>query len=177
MKGGPRNLVLVGMSGTGKSRVGRLVAERLRWRFVDTDAEIERSAGRPVQQIFAAEGEARFRAIEREVVARVARRVGTVISTGGGAILDPANRERLFAANLVVCLEASAEQIAARLARSRERRPLLQGDDPLAAIRALQAQRAPVYALAHRTVATDGRTLGEVAAEVLEILREQRGCR
>ena len=174
MSGKPRNLVLVGMSGVGKSRVGRLVAERLHWRFVDTDLEIERSTGRSVQEIFAAEGEARFRALEREVIARVAGRSGAVIATGGGAILDPANREALFGGNLVVCLEASAEQIAARVARTRERRPLLEGDDPLGAIRALQAQRAPLYALAHRAVPTDGRTLGEVAAEVLAVLDEYR---
>ena len=176
MKGRPRNLVLVGLSGTGKSRVGRLVAERLRWRFVDTDAEIERRAGRSVQEIFAGDGEARFRALEREVVTRVARGSGAVIATGGGAILDAANREALFAGNLVLCLEASAAQIAARLTRTRERRPLLDGDDPLAAIERLRAQRAPLYALAHRTVSTDGLTLGEVAAEVIAVLQEYRSA-
>ena len=174
MKGRWRNLVLVGMSGTGKSRVGRLVAERLRWRFVDTDLEIERSSGRTVQESVVTEGEPAFRALEREVVARVAQRSGAVIATGGGVILDVASREALFAGNLVVCLEASAEGIAARLVRTRERRPLLEGDDPLVTIRRLQAERAPVYALAHCTVATDGRTLGEVATQVLEVLHEYR---
>ncbi len=170
----PRNLVLIGMSGTGKSRVGRLVAERLRWRFVDTDLEIERRAGRSVQEIFDTEGEERFRALEREVIGKVAHRSGAVISTGGGAVLDPANRETLFGGNLVVCLEASAEQIAARLARTRVRRPLLAGDDPLGTIQALKERRAPLYAQAHHTVATDDRTLGEIAAEVIEVLREYR---
>jgi shikimate kinase len=162
------------MSGVGKSRVGRLVAERLRWHFVDTDAEIERAAGRPVSEIFATAGEAGFRAFEREGIARLARRNGAVIATGGGALLDPANRDVLFTGNLVVCLEASAEQIAARVARARDRRPLLAGSDPLGAIRALQAARAPLYALAHRVVQTDGRTLGEVASEVIEVLHEHR---
>jgi shikimate kinase len=170
----PRNLVLIGMSGAGKSRVGRLVAERLRWQFVDTDAEIERSTGRSVPEIFAADGEARFRAIERDVVARVARRSGAVIATGGGAILDPASRDVLFTSNLVVCLRASPEQLARRLAHSRERRPLLAGEDPLAAIRGLLEQRAPLYVLAHCVVTTDDRTLGEVAAEVIQVLREYR---
>ena len=170
----PRNLVLIGMSGVGKSRVGRLVAERLRWRFVDTDVEIERSTGRTVPEIFAADGEGQFRAIEREVVARVAQRSGTVIATGGGAILDAGSREVLWSGNLVVCLEASAEQVAERLARSRERRPLVAGPDPLAAMRALLAERAPIYALAHRTIVTDGRTLGEIANEVIDALREYR---
>jgi shikimate kinase len=170
----PRNLVLVGMSGAGKSRVGRLVAERLRWRFVDTDQEIERRTRRSVPEIFATDGEPKFRAIEREVVARVAQRQGTVIATGGGAILDPASRELLFDGNLVVCLHASPEQIAERLARSRERRPLLDGPDPLATIRRLQEQRAPIYAQAHRTIVTDGHTLGEVATAVLDAYREYR---
>jgi len=170
----PRNLVLIGMSGTGKSRVGRLVAERLRWRFLDTDLEIERRAGRSVQEIFAADGEERFRTLEREVIAKIAQRSGAVISTGGGAVLDPGNREVLFAGNLVICLEASAEQIAARLARTRIRRPLLAGDDPLGAIQALKERRAPIYALAHHTVETDDRPLGEIAAEVIDVLREYR---
>ncbi len=170
----PRNLVLIGMSGAGKSRVGRLVAQRLRWRFVDTDVEIERTTGRSVPDIFAADGEAAFRAVERAVVARAARRAGAVIATGGGAVLDPANRALLFSGNLVICLVASAEQIAERLARSRERRPILEGPDPLAAIRALQKQRAPAYALAHHTISTDDRTLGEIVAEVLQTLHEYR---
>jgi shikimate kinase len=170
----PRNLVLIGMSGAGKSRVGRLVAERLRWRFVDTDVEIERATGRAVPEIFAADGEPRFREIERAVVSRVTRRGGAVIATGGGAILDPANRDALFSGNLVVCLDASPEQIARRLAYSRERRPLLEGDDPLAAIRALHERRAPLYALAHCTVTTDERTLGEIATEVIDVFKEYR---
>ena len=170
----PRNLVLIGMSGTGKSRVGRLVAERLRWRFVDTDQEIERRTGRSVQEIFAAEGEERFRALEREVIAKVVPRGGAVISTGGGAVLDPANRDTLFSGNLVICLDASAEQIATRLARTRVRRPLLAGDDPLGTIQSLKERRAPLYTLAHHTVETDDRTLGEIAAEVIEVLREYR---
>ena len=170
----PRNLVLVGMSGAGKSRVGRLVAERLRWRFVDTDVEIERKTGRTVPEIFSSDGESAFRAIERDIVARAAGRKGAVIATGGGAILDEGNRELLFGGNLVDCLEASAEQIARRLLHSRERRPLLAGDDPLTAIQALKERRAPLYALAHCSVSTDDRTLGEVATEVIEILRQYR---
>jgi shikimate kinase len=162
------------MSGVGKSRVGRLVAERLRWYFVDTDLEIERLAGENVAQIFAREGEASFRAREREVVGRLARRSGTVIATGGGALLDPTNREVLFGGNLVVCLKASPEQIASRVARSRERRPLLAGPDPVDRIRALQAERAKLYALAHRCIATDNLTLGQVASEVIEVLHEYR---
>jgi shikimate kinase len=170
----PRNLVLIGMSGVGKSRVGRLVAERLRWRFVDTDVLIERRMGQSVQEIFAAQGEERFRALEREVIVVAAQRAGTVISTGGGAILHPANRDVLFTGNLVICLDASVEQIAARLSRTRIRRPLLAGDDPIAAIRALKTQRTPLYTLAHRTIVTDERTLGEVAADVIDVLREYR---
>jgi shikimate kinase len=174
VSGAPRNLVLVGMSGVGKSRVGRLVAERLRWRFVDTDVVIERRMGRSVQEIFADQGEERFRALEREAIVQAAQRAGTVISTGGGAILNPANRDVLFAGNLVICLDASVEQIAARLSRTRIRRPLLAGDDPIAAIRTLKEQRTPLYALAHRTIVTDERTLGEVAADVIDVLREYR---
>ncbi|MBX5492212.1 MAG: shikimate kinase [Chloroflexi bacterium] len=167
----PRNLVLVGLSGTGKSRVGRLVAERLRWRFVDTDAEIQRREGRTVQEIFAAAGEAHFRALEREAVAHAVRGTGAVIATGGGALLDEANRRALFNNNLVICLRASPEELAARLAHTRERRPLLEGTDLLTALRGLAARRAPLYALAHETIDTDGRTLGEVACAVVEVFR------
>lgn len=172
MSGRPRNLVLVGMSGVGKSRVGRLVAERLRWRFIDTDLEIERRAGQSVQQLFATAGEPHFRAVEREVVALVAQRAGMVIATGGGALLNEDNRRALFNGNLVICLRAAPEEIARRLVGSRERRPLLEGGDRLAAIRALSDRRAALYAQAHCAVDTDGRTLGEVAGEVVEVFRQ-----
>ncbi|HWP34554.1 MAG TPA: shikimate kinase, partial [Thermodesulfobacteriota bacterium] len=92
-----RNLVLVGLMGAGKSAVGRALAARLGRPFVDTDALVEARAGRPIPAIFAAGGEAAFRALEREVVAEVASRGGQVIATGGGAVVDPASRAALRA--------------------------------------------------------------------------------
>lgn len=165
------NLVLVGFSTTGKSTVGRAVAGRLGWRFVDTDAEIERRSGRTISEIFGSDGEPRFREIEREVVAELATEDATVISTGGGVVLDPASRRDLRRRGVVILLEAQPDTIVQRLRRgaaSGAVRPLLAGDDPAARVRALKEYRQPFYAeAAHWTIQTDLLTPQEVADDVL----------
>src|SRR5689334_2900609 len=125
-----RNIVLCGFMGTGKSSVGRLVAEQLRFAFLDTDVVIEARAGKPITQIFADEGEAAFREMECKVVKEMALRDRTVISTGGGLVVNPENMANLKQHALVVCLWASPEQIYARV-KSQNHRPLLQEADPL----------------------------------------------
>lgn len=164
----PRNVVLVGLSCTGKSTVGRLLAERLGWHFVDTDAELERRAGKSVARIFAEDGEATFRQLEREVVAAVCAGARQVIATGGGAVVDPHNRARLREGNWVVWLDASPETILARLRRaaSREPRPLLAGDDPLGKLRAMRTAREPYYAQANAFYRTDQLHPTRVAARI-----------
>src|SRR5262245_66432774 len=108
-------LVLTGFMGTGKTRVGRRVAERLARPFLDTDALIEAAAGKSSPESFASEGEARFRERERSAVREACAVPDAVISVGGGALLSPANRTELERSGVLVCLTASPEQIAARV--------------------------------------------------------------
>ncbi|HEU5082943.1 MAG TPA: shikimate kinase [Acidimicrobiales bacterium] len=164
-------IVLTGFMGTGKSTVGRRLAERLGHEFVDTDELIEARHG-PILQIFAEHGEARFREIEREVAGELAGRDGLVVSTGGRLLLDQANADALGAGALVVCLVASVDELARRLADEAEDRPLLAGGDPRARIEELLAERRAGYAR-FAQVDTDGRTPDEVADAVLALLDER----
>jgi shikimate kinase len=161
------NLALVGFMGTGKSSVGQLVAEQLRFAFIDTDALIENETGRSISEIFARQGEAAFRKYERDVVQALRARRDTVIATGGGLVADPANLASLKSHALVVCLWASPETIWERV-RGQEHRPLLlQTPDPLAKIRELLQQRGPAYRQADAMVNTECRPPKEVAQQVL----------
>lgn len=157
-------IVLTGFMGTGKSTVGRRLAARLGWDFVDTDELIESRHG-PIPEIFAAHGEARFRQIERDVAAELAASERLVVSTGGRMLLDPANVEAL-AGSAVVCLVASVDELARRLADEADHRPLLAGGDPRARIEALLDERRAGYARFPQ-VDTDGRTPDEVVDAVL----------
>lgn len=171
------NLVLVGMMGSGKSAVGRLAAERLGWTFCDTDGAVEAAAGRPVSEIFAAEGEAGFRERERQAVAALAQGDRQVIATGGGAVLDPVNREALRRTGLVVWLCAPPEALYHRAkAQGLAARPLLAGPDPLGRLASLAADRDGAYAAAaHATVETDGRLLTDVVTSVVALVHQAEG--
>ncbi len=159
------NLALIGFMATGKSSVGRLVARRLGYAFVDTDTIIEKRAGRPIAQIFAEEGEARFRLYEREVVQELKFRTSLVIATGGGLAVDPANLNSLKEHALVVCLWASHRTIWERACRNTHR-PLLQTSDPEGRIRDLLLARVPFYRKADVLVCSDGRSVHTVATQV-----------
>jgi len=151
--------------GVGKSSVGRIVAEHLRFGFVDTDDLIEQRAGASVTEIFAREGEAAFRAHERAVVEELAERDRLVIATGGGLICQTENLHSLRRHALIVCLWASAQTIWERV-RRQTHRPLLQTTDPKARIAELLAARGPVYRQAGVLVGADLRTPREVAQQV-----------
>ena len=163
-----RTIVLTGFMGTGKSTVGRIVAERLSRRFVDTDSLIESRHG-PIAAIFAQHGEERFRALEREVAAQLAEERGLVVSTGGRTMLDPENRATLGGSGVVVCLTASVDELVARLRHEADQRPLLRDGDPAERIAALLAERAAGYA-AFTQVPTDGRTPEDVAGSVIAVV-------
>jgi shikimate kinase/3-dehydroquinate synthase len=166
-------LVLVGLPGSGKSAVGRRIAQRHGALFVDLDEAIEAAAGRTIPEIFAAEGETGFRARERAVVEELGPPSGEteltrVLSTGGGAPVDPRNRWRLYRGRIAVWLDGPPETLAQRLRQSRSPRPLLQGRDPVGAIRALGVGRERFYAAAQRV---DGAApVGAIVDAVDEIL-------
>lgn len=139
------HLILVGPMGAGKTCVGRRLAERFGLRLVDADREIEQLAGASINTIFEIEGEAGFRVREHAVLAALLEEDGIVLSTGGGAVLDPENRRLMRERGFVVHLQVSVEQQLARLARDRSR-PLLARGDREQVLRDLTAHRAPFYA-------------------------------
>jgi shikimate kinase len=162
------NLVLVGFSCSGKTTLGRNLARRLRLQFVDTDRLIEDMAGRSIPDIFTAEGEAAFRAYERDVIAQVMDQSYQVISTGGGAFVDPANRQRLRDGNLVVHLQVQPETVVYRLRNSKSGRPrpMLDAPDPLRRVEELMAERREAYSQAHVTIGVDNRSRYELVGEL-----------
>ena len=170
-----RNVVLTGFMGTGKSTVGRALAELLGRKFVDTDQVIEDRHG-PLPAIFAEEGEDAFRRYEREVASELADRRGLVIATGGRLMIDAVNAERLGATGDVVCLVASLDTILERVDvdGAGATRPLLRGDDVRARVAALLAERAAAYE-AFPQVPTDGRSPAELAVAIAEHIGERRG--
>jgi shikimate kinase len=140
----PRAIALIGMPGGGKSTVGRHLARRLGWGFVDSDAGIEQRLGESIRSFFEREGEAAFRDLEQEVIDELTRRVDTVVATGGGAVLREANRNALQQRCTTVYLRSTPEELYRRL-RHDTHRPLLQVADPMARLRELFAQRDPLY--------------------------------
>jgi shikimate kinase len=168
-------VVLVGLSGSGKSTVGRLLARRLGWRFVDTDQEIRRHTGQTIEAIFRDRGEPAFRALESVVLHTVCGRHHQVIATGGGAVIAPENRACMLDGNLVVWLEGAPETLATRLERSvpRESRPLLAGGDVVDRLATLRRDRERYYACAHQVVRTDHNTPREVAEHLAELVRQR----
>lgn len=169
------NIVLVGMMASGKSTVGRLLAETLGRPFIDTDEAIVAAAGRPVPQIFADEGETGFRAREAAVIAEVAAHDDYVIATGGGAVLDPANREALRRSGHLFWLDVPPADLYERAkAQGLAERPLLAGNDPLGVLTARTNERAGAYAAAaHDRINAGGRTPSDVVAEILAILHRK----
>lgn len=165
------NIVLVGFMGTGKTTAGKLIAERLGWRFIDTDALIAGRSGRSVQAIFSQDGEAAFRTLEAAVCVESGNWRRTVIATGGGTWIAPANRQALSMTGFAVCLRAPAEQIEARLLEAEEVRPLLDAPDRRQRIVDLMNARAAIYATVPRTIDTGGLTPYAVCDKVIALWR------
>ncbi len=163
------NIVLTGFMGTGKSTVGRLLAEQLGYGFVDTDEWIEREDGRSIADIFREDGEDAFRQLERTASLTIAKLEGTVIATGGRLMLDEGNAAALMANGRVFCLTAEPEEIVARV-REGEKRPLLNTPNPAARIQALLDQRRDAYGRFPQ-IDTTGKTVEQVAQEITNVVR------
>ncbi len=166
------NLYLVGFMGTGKSTVGRAVAQRLGFSLVDSDHEIERVCGKGIPEIFATDGEPAFRAREREFVLTGHPVTRTLVACGGGLIMPPGMLELLKARGVVICLHASIETILERTSRNRHR-PLLNVENPEERIRALYAEREAVYKRAGAVILTDSRPLSDIVAHVVRTWRRE----
>jgi len=164
------NVALIGFMGTGKSTVGRIVAEHLKFEFLDTDALIEERSGKKINEIFAQNGEPAFRELEAQLMQELDSRTNTVISTGGGLPTNPANLDSLKKHSLVLCLWLSPEKIFERV-REQSHRPILHGPDPLGKIRTLLAAREPFYKQADVLINSDLRSAREVATQVINQFR------
>src|SRR5579863_1706164 len=160
--------------GAGKTAIGRELARQLKLDFLDADQEIERRTGADVALIFEKEGEAGFRRRERETIEELTRREDLVLATGGGAVLDPANREALKSRGFVIYLKASVSAQAARTGHNRNR-PLLDTDDRVARLEQLFVARAPLYEeLAQITVDTDSGHVRDITRRILKELERQK---
>jgi shikimate kinase len=167
------SIYLVGMMGAGKTTVGRLLARRLKLRFVDSDHEIESRCGVKIPVIFEIEGEAGFRSREAQAIAELTALSGIVLATGGGAVLAAANRERLAAGGTVVYLRARPEDLYARVRHDRNR-PLLAGAAPLERLRELYTERDPLYReVAHLVMDTGSQSVQALARALLARLEER----
>jgi len=171
------NLYLVGFMGTGKTSVGRAVAQRIGFTCLDSDHEIERLSGRSVQEIFAHDGEEAFRTLERRFIEDGHAGNRTIVACGGGLVVQPGMLGLLKARGVVICLHASIETILERTLRHGRTRPLLDVADPEARARALYAEREAMYRGSGTVILTDGRPLAEIAGHVIRVWRRDAADR
>jgi shikimate kinase len=166
----PGSIFLTGPMGSGKSTIGRQLAQQLAMPFHDSDHEIEQRTGVDIPLIFELEGETGFRKRESGVIDDLTRLPGIVLATGGGAVLHPENRERLGDRGTVIYLHTSVDQQLSRTAHDRNR-PLLQTPDPRATLEALLAIRDPLYReIADLIIETDGMRVRDVVREIIRKL-------
>lgn len=168
-----RNVILTGFMGVGKTSVGNMLAEHLRFTFIDTDVLIEADQSKTITEIFGAFGEAYFRDVESRIIAQVLRGEGQIVSTGGGAVIREENRRLFRASGLVVCLIARPDVILDRI-KHETHRPLLHTPDPRARIEDLLAQRTLFYADADLTIDTSDKSVASIVTEILERVQNMR---
>jgi shikimate kinase/3-dehydroquinate synthase len=168
------NIILTGFMGTGKTTIGQALAERLGWRFLDTDLEIERRACMSIPEIFTRHGEAHFRNLEKHLCRELTSQRETVIATGGGMPLDPENRKLLSSAGIVICLRCSVKEILARVGRNGGR-PMIDVQNPGERIDYLLRQRETSYASFAYQMNTTGLLVEDSVDRVYEIVSDGRG--
>jgi shikimate kinase len=168
------NIYLVGFMGTGKTTIGRVVAQKLNFELLDSDHEIESSKGKTIPEIFEKEGEPAFRAMERAFIASGHPALRTVVACGGGLVVQPGMLELLKTKGVVICLHASVETILKRT-QGNPNRPLLNVEDQMGRIRALYTAREPIYRRSGTLILTDGRPLHDIVAHLIRIYRREAG--
>jgi len=169
----PRNVVIVGPMGAGKTTVGKLLADELGVEFLDSDKEIEDRTGADIGWIFDVEGETGFRKREAAMIDELTARSGVLVATGGGAVLLEENRKRLVSRGTVIYLNAPLEQQIERTSRDRTR-PLLRDGEPGDVLAALQEDRGPLYQeVADFTFTADRRSAKALAQEIARALEQK----
>jgi shikimate kinase len=170
----PRHVMLIGLPGSGKSTVGRLVAETLKAPLIDVDNLLVRQMGMPIAQIFGKVGEAEFRRMERDAVRAACAAEPTVLVPGGGWAAQEGELDLARETSCIVYLKCQPGTAARRVAEG-EVRPLLTADDPVARMRTLLQERESYYGKADHQVVADAKTADVVAAEVVKLARESAG--
>jgi shikimate kinase len=165
-----RNIILIGFMGTGKTTVGKLLAARLGWSFVDTDARIESEQGVPVGELFEQRGETAFRQLETDMLERVVQQNQQVIATGGGAVLQEMNRSLMMINGYVVALQADQSTIVSRVSGN-SARPLLRGD-VVERVSRLMEQRKFAYDFADQCIDTTQISVDQVVTLILDKRKE-----
>ncbi|SFP90836.1 shikimate kinase [Caldicoprobacter faecalis] len=168
------NIILIGFMGTGKTTVGKLLAQRIGYRFVDTDQVIEQEVGLSIPEIFLKYGEQHFRQLEKQAIRRILTRSGMVLATGGGAVMDPANFSFLKEKGCVIALDASENTLWERLKAAKDR-PMLFSDNPREKMKSLLEMRRPVYYKAHFVLPVDGKSPQEVVDDIIAIIKPEGG--
>jgi shikimate kinase len=166
-----KGVVLIGFMGTGKTAVGKRLAERLQMNFRDIDALIEEKLGSSIELIFRKYGEPYFRKIEREMVAHISSRQSLVVATGGGVVLNPENVVNLKKIGRIIHLSARPDVILGRI-KDEHHRPLLESQDREGQVEVLQAKRASFYAVADLEIDTSDLSIEDVVERILSYLRE-----
>lgn len=161
----PKSIVLVGLMGCGKTSVSKQLARKSKRELVDVDALIEESAGMKISDIFQQKGEAEFRKIEQDTIAKVIEEKNQIIATGGGAFQDEKNRRLLLEECIVFYLKASVPCLFERVKHDTSR-PLLQNEDPAGTLKSLLEKREPYYKQAHFTIDVERRTPEQIASEI-----------
>lgn len=162
-----KNIVLTGLMGSGKTTIGKLIAQKLDKNFIDTDKLIEEEAQITINEIFSLHGESYFRQLESKIIQKVSLNPDQIISTGGGSVENPDNMMNLNRNGIVFYLKTSAEELFKRI-QNETNRPLLKNDDPLGTLKQLLKKREKFYNLAHIIINTDGRQLNEIVNEIQE---------
>ncbi len=170
-----RSLVLIGLMGAGKSSIGKRLANALNVPFTDADAEIEKAAGKSINEIFEEDGEVFFRDGEYRVISRLLREPGQVLATGGGAFMKAETREEIAKAGISVWLKADLDLLMSRVSR-RDTRPLLRRENPAGIMAKLIEDRYPVYAQADITVVSRDAPHEEIVNEIIEAVAACEKC-
>ncbi|MFH2132131.1 MAG: shikimate kinase [bacterium] len=163
------NIVLIGFMGCGKTTIGRKLAVRLGYRFIDTDYQIEMEQNARVKEIFSRYGEPHFRALETDLLKRLRHLDNTVIATGGGILTTPGNMELIRQIGKSVYLKACVEDIFERISRN-TKRPLLQTRDPLGTVVTLLEKRKGTYERADHTINTGSLKMGHIVSRIIREL-------
>jgi len=163
------NIVLVGFMGAGKTAIGKRLAARLGYRFLDTDAYIEVKEGKSIAEIFAQQGEAYFRALETQALVRLESVSNHVIATGGSILTTPGNLELIKKIGTSIFLNPDLDKIIERVMRN-DKRPLVRTENPVETIKALHAKRLPLYLQADLNFVPEGTQFNSILDQIIRLL-------